>query len=59
MTRTQAFYSFHFKKNSFRTGQIRNIEVIKGETLSPSLRTVGSVFYNAKQWLFLREGKDN
>ncbi|MEG1729975.1 MAG: TIR domain-containing protein [Bacteroidaceae bacterium] len=31
-TKRQAFYSFHFKNDSWRAGQVRNIGVVEGNT---------------------------
>lgn len=30
MTKRQVFYSFHFKNDSWRAGQVRNIGVVEG-----------------------------
>ena len=32
MTKRQVFYSFHFKNDSWRAGQVRNIGVVEGNT---------------------------
>lgn len=49
MTKRQVFYSFHFKNDSWRAGQVRNIGVVEGNTPVSS----NDVYTNLKVYHFL------